>query len=91
MKSLLLYLLWSSQLPFLLYKKFFLSLAMWELAHGLPQLQTLKANSQRDVVLNAAYGGEALRMFITLPSNTQSILHSLSPVICLFGVASPQR
>lgn len=57
----------------------------------LPQLQTLKANSQRDVVLNAAYGGEALRMFITLPSNTQSILHSLSPVICLFGVASPQR
>lgn len=50
-----------------------------------------KANSQRDVVLNAAYGGESLRMFITLPSNTHSILHSLSPVICLFGVASPQR
>ena len=45
MKSLLLYLLWSSQLPFLLYKKFFLSLAMWELAHGLPQLQTLNFNS----------------------------------------------
>ena len=57
----------------------------------LPQLQTLKANSQRDVVLNAAYGGESLRMFITLSSNTYSILHSPSPVICLFGVASPQR
>ena len=57
----------------------------------LPQLQTLKANSRMDVVLSAAYGGESLGMFITLSSNTHSVLHPPSLVICLFGVASPQR
>lgn len=41
----------------------------------LPQLQTLKANSRMDVVLSAEYGGESLRMFITLSSNTLFFTH----------------